>query len=60
MEKQEDKCEPCPNALQCLVWAGEGSQAKCDNWEYFKRDYVNGPKRKILDAEMDEIEAVGK
>ncbi|WP_196590575.1 hypothetical protein [Pectinatus frisingensis] len=51
----KDPCEACHNALQCLVWSGEGMKAECDNWGYFEQNYVNGPKRAILDAELAEI-----
>lgn len=52
---EDDQCQPCHNALQCLVWADEGMKAECDNWGYFEQNYVNGPKRDILAAELDEI-----
>ncbi len=55
--ENEDPCEVCHNALQCLVWAKKKWKAECDHWGYFEQNYVNGPKRAILDAELEEIEA---
>lgn len=52
----KDPCEACHNALQCLVWAKKKWKAECDNWGYFEQNYVNGPKREILDDELKEIE----
>ena len=46
-----DHCQPCHNALQCLVWSQEGMKSKCCHWGYFKQNYANG-KKKIIGAEI--------
>ena len=50
---EDDTCQDCHNALQCLEWARNGYKAKCINWGYFKRHYVNGNKKIIGDGEED-------
>jgi hypothetical protein len=46
-----DQCQPCHNALQCLVWSSEGKVAKCANADYFKKHYASGEKT-IIGAEL--------
>lgn len=56
VDSEDDQCQLCHNALQCLVWAQDGLEAQCDNWGYFKHNYINGSKREILAAEMNELD----
>ena len=46
------ECQECHNALLCLEWAKNGCKAICINWDYFKKNYVNGNK-KIIGDEQD-------
>lgn len=53
---EDDQCQSCHNALQCLVWSQERTKAKCAHWNYFKEHYASGNK-KIIGAEiLDEID----
>jgi len=51
---KEDDCYDCHNCLLCLEWAKEGAKANCKNWNYFKKHYVNGSKRSLLEDELKE------
>ncbi|HML33832.1 hypothetical protein [Sporomusa sphaeroides] len=48
-DTEDDTCQDCHNALQCLEWARNGYKAKCDNWDYFKKNYASGFKKIIGD-----------
>lgn len=53
---EDDQCQQCHNALQCLVWAKDGLKAKCAHWSYFEQCYASGNK-KIIGAEiLDEMD----
>jgi hypothetical protein len=50
-DSEDDQCQPCHNALQCLAWSQEGFKTRCNRWNYFKKHYANGNK-KIIGAEI--------